>query len=50
MQSGVFQRSQRFAIGQNNWPIEKLIPRHDANSGKRRAEILIVQVKAKDDR
>jgi len=32
MPSGVLQRSQRLAIGQDNRPIEALIPRHDANS------------------
>jgi hypothetical protein len=39
MQSGVFQRSQRLAIGQDNRPIETLIPRHGANSGKSEPEI-----------
>jgi hypothetical protein len=30
MPSGVLQRSQRLAIGQDNRPIEALIPRHYA--------------------
>ena len=30
MPSGVLQRSQRLATGQDNRPIEALIPRHDA--------------------
>jgi len=29
MPSGVLQRPQRLAIGQDNRPIEALIPRHD---------------------
>ncbi len=32
MPSGVLQRSQRLTIGQDNWLIEALIPRHDATS------------------
>jgi hypothetical protein len=32
MPSGVLQRSQRLAIGQDNRPIEALIPGHDAQA------------------
>jgi len=32
MPSGVLQRSQRLAIGQDNRPIEALIPGHDATT------------------
>jgi hypothetical protein len=48
MQSGVFQRSQRLAIGQDHRPIEALIPWHEADSVKSEPKFQLFKLKQTD--